>query len=65
MKNFAVIGAAALAAAACIPTQPEIYQASATGGDFSLLSCTQLTTAEGSVRQRLAAMREDSAPVEV
>ena len=60
MKNYAIIGAAALAAAACIPMQPEIYQASSTGGDFSLLSCTQLTTAEGSVRQRLAALDPQS-----
>ncbi|MEL6795100.1 MAG: hypothetical protein AAFP78_16705, partial [Pseudomonadota bacterium] len=37
-----------------IPTQPEIQQASAAGGDFSLLSCNELANAEGAVRQRIA-----------
>ena len=55
MTKYAIIGAA-LAASACIPIQPEIFQASATGGDFSLLSCNQLSTAEGSVRQRISSL---------
>lgn len=60
MKTYAIIAAAALSAAACIPIQPEIYQASSTGGDFSLLSCSQLTVAEGSVRQRVSTLDPNS-----
>lgn len=44
------------AASACVPVQPEIRQASATGGDFALLNCGQLATAEGSLRQRLSTL---------
>ena len=59
MKLYAIIGASALAASACVPIQPEIFHASATGGDFSLLNCGQLNLAEGSVRQRLTSLEQD------
>lgn len=52
--KFAVL--ALVAASACVPVLPEIRNASASGGDFTLLSCSQLATAEGSLRQRLSAL---------
>ena len=41
--------------AACVERRGQIYAASLTGGDYAVLSCEELETAQLSIRQRLAA----------
>lgn len=62
MKVTMTVAVASLGLAACvqIPMQQEIFEASATGGDFTLLNCNQLVNAEGTVRQRIATPSEEN-----
>lgn len=48
------IAAAVLILAACAERGGEIYEASAQGGDYAILDCSQLEVAERSIGQRLS-----------
>lgn len=57
LPSVAELSAAGLCVAmlaGCLSTTPYIEEASATGGDFSLLSCAQLNDAESTLSQQLA-----------
>lgn len=53
--GIAVFAAAILSlTAACVPMTPGVQEASTRGGDYTILDCSELSIAAGSVRQRLA-----------
>ena len=54
LKHVAVAVVSVIFLAGCLSTTPNVEEASATGGDFSLLTCEQLNEAESTLSQQFA-----------